>query len=137
MRLYRDTVVVELIPSALSYSTSVIFGQHRNIQISSNITFQCNQTSLMTMQWTIFICSSMCSNVLQLDQSIELSGKDLLIGAEILSSGVYKVELIVTMVDDPLLFSSAFTYIEITRSIVIINLISFNATKFEQNIEFN
>ena len=79
----------------------------------------------------------MCSNVLQLDQSIELSGKDLLIGAEILSSGVYKVELIVTMVDDPLLSSSAFTYIEITRSIVIINLISFNATKIEQNIEEN
>ena len=79
----------------------------------------------------------MCSNVLQLDQSIELSGKDLLIGAEILSSGVYKVELIVTMVDDPLLSSSAFTYIEITRSIVMINLISFNATKIEQNIEEN
>ena len=113
----------------------VIFGENQSIEINSSITFPCNQTLSITTQWTISICLSTCSNLIQLDPSIKTSEADLVIAAQILSFRVYKIELTVTMVNHPFLSSSASTYIEIVRSNILVNLIPLNATTIVQNVE--
>jgi len=118
--------VIELIPSALFLSKPLKFRPNQNIYISSNIEMNCSQSLSIKTKWKIYDCSLISSNQAELNQSMKPTLNDLLISTRILRYGLYKFELIVTMIDYPSLISSSFVYIEITRSIVTINLISFD-----------
>lgn len=99
------------------------FRRDQDIYISSNIEINCTQSLLITTQWTIHNHS----NPTELLRLIDTSQNDLFIPSQTLSYGLYQIELIVTMTDFPSLSSSSSIYIEITRSTININLISYDA----------
>lgn len=72
---------------------------------------------------------------MRLDSSIATSNEDLVIAAHILQFGVYKIELTVTMIHNSFSVAPVFTYIEIVRSSILVNLIESNATTIIQNFE--
>ena len=103
------------------------FRRNQNIYISSNIEIDCVQSLSLTTDWSILHCSFTCENQTELLRSIERTQKDIFIPARTLEDGLYQLQLTATMTDYPSLSSSSSVYIQITRSTISINLISFNA----------
>jgi hypothetical protein len=133
--------VIELVPFASSLSTPLKFRPNQNLYISSNIHLNCNQSLFIIKQWTVVNCSSICSNEIQLNQSIETSQSNLFIPSRTLSNGIYELKLRVTIVDFPVSTSSSSVYIEILSSTIITKFISFDTLMithdYQQNLILN
>lgn len=120
-------MVITLIPSTPFLSKPVKFRETQEFYITSNFQFNRLQSSSITVNWTILICSPTCSNELQLNQLLETTKNNLFIPARTLFKGLYEFKFTVTMNDSSAWTSSSSSvYIEIIKSNVIINFIAFN-----------
>ena len=117
------------------------FRQNQNIYITSNITFNCIESSFITTKWTILTCTPLCLDQTQFNQPIDTTQTDLFILAQTLFHGIYQLTLTVTIIDFPTLTTSSSVYIEIVRSTMITNIISYNTLMithdYQQNLFLN
>lgn len=118
-----------MIPSGISLSKRLKFQSRQNIDISSNIKLNCNQSLLIRTNWTIFKCLLNCSNEIQLNQPMDTH---LFIPARTLSNGIYQFKLTATLNSASV---SSSVYIEIIRSTIITNLIPFDTLIWTHNYE--
>ncbi len=117
--------IIALIPSASSLSTPIKFQPNQEFYITSNLQTRCSQSSSITVNWAILVCSPTCSNKAQLNQPIETSMNNLFIPSHTLSSGLYEFQITVAMMDYPTLASSSSIYIQIIRFNILTNFIRF------------
>jgi hypothetical protein len=120
--------MIKLIPSALSLSTLVKFGRNQALYLTSNIQINCSQFTSIKINWMILICSSTCSNQVELDSSIDITSNDLFIPIQTLSKGLYEFKLTITINDSPTLTSSSSVFIEIIQSNLITSFVPFSSS---------
>ncbi|CAF1640035.1 unnamed protein product, partial [Adineta ricciae] len=116
---------VKLTPSG----TLLSFRQNQHIYISSTIEVNCADLTSIAVEWSILICTSVCTNRLPFNHSIHTTSKDLFIPSGTLSYGLYRYRLILTatMHEHPLqLSSSSAIDIQISSPLLVTNLISFD-----------
>ncbi len=118
-----------MIPTAPSLSKPIQIRKNQGLYITSKIQFNSvQQLSSITYQWTIFTCSTICTNRIQLNN---VTQRELFIPPQTLSRGIYEVKLTVTTIDNSSTLSSI--YIEITDSNIITNLVLSGRSTIKHN----
>ncbi len=117
------------------------FQRDQDVFIMSYVGLNCNTSLTTIMKWTIKGCSSICSNTIQLSQSVETTSSELFIPAKTLSYGTYELQLTVTMTVSSNLTSSASAYIQINPSNIAVNLLPYGTSMithgYHQSLTFN
>jgi hypothetical protein len=119
---------VTLIPGGSTLSSPIEFRRSQDFYIISIIEFNCNNSFSIANQWTIKNCTSICSNQIQLGQTILTTFSELDIPARTLPYGLYELTLVVTMINFPSLKTSSSIYVEITPSGITANLIQYGTS---------
>ncbi|CAF3639039.1 unnamed protein product [Rotaria sp. Silwood1] len=88
----------------------------------------CTASLSVITQWEIFNCTSTCSLQANIDRSVITTLSELLIPAQTLAYGLYKLKLTVKMIASPDLNSSAIVYVKINPSNITANLIKFGTS---------
>ncbi len=114
---------VTLIPGTSTLLSPLQFRRNQDFYIVSIIDLNCNDTLTTITQWIITNCTSVCSNRIQLDQTIITTLSELYIPARTLVYGTYELILTVTMNNYPSLTTSSSVYVQITPSGITANLI--------------
>ena len=114
---------VTLIPSTSTLSSPLQFRRNQDFFISSNIELDCNVSLSTIIQWTISNCTSTCSSLSSLDQSIKTTLSELYVPARTLPLGIYELKMTVSMTVSSTLRSSASAYVQITASGITANLV--------------
>jgi hypothetical protein len=112
-----------LIPGVSTLSSPIEFRRGQDFYIISIIAISCSNSYAMKNQWTVTNCTSVCSNKIQLDQTIITTFGELYIPAQTLAYGIYQLNLTVTMTSYPSLKSLASVYVRITPSGITANLV--------------
>ena len=93
------------------------------------------------IRWTVYNCSSICSNAIQFDQTIITTTNELYIPARTLPYGIYQLNLTVSMLASSSLTSTVSAYVRITASGITANLVplgtSMITSGYEQDLLFN
>ena len=120
---FRPTVT--LYPGPSNVTVPLQFRRSQDFYISTIIKLKCAESLEVKTQWSIFNCSlnSTCSTQAKLDELINTTLSELFVPARILSYGSYKMELTVTMVDSPRIFSIDSAYVKINPSGITANLV--------------
>jgi hypothetical protein len=121
-----------LTPTAPLLSKPIQVRRNQGLYITSKIQFNSvQQPSSIIYQWTVFTCSTACTNPIQLSN---VTQKELFIGPRTLSHGIYEVKLTVTTIDiSSTLSSSSSVYVQITDSNIITNLVLFDRLTIRHN----
>jgi hypothetical protein len=114
---------ITLIPGLSTLVSPLQFLRSQDVDISSVIKLNCNNSLSIKTQWTIKNCTSTCSYQIQIDSTIQTTFSELYIAARTLAYGLYELQLTVTMTDFPLLITSLSVYVEITPSSITPNLV--------------
>lgn len=117
--------IITLIPSTSTFSSPLQFRRNQDFYLSSMIDVRCNQSFTISMQWSIFNCtSSNCFHSFPLDPSIFTTFNELYIPSRTLPFGMYELQLNATiMVVSSSLSSSTSAYVRITTSGITANLV--------------
>jgi hypothetical protein len=99
------------------------FRRNQDFYISSNIVLKCNNSLSTNIKWSIHNCSTICSNEIQLAQTIITTTTELYIPARTLSYGIYQLNLTVSMIASSSLTSTVSAYVQIIASGIIANLV--------------
>jgi hypothetical protein len=84
----------------------------------------CNNSLSIINKWTIYNCTSICSNAIVLDPTnIETRFSELYIPSRTLPYGLYELKLTVTMANFSNFSSSSSVYVRITPSGITANLV--------------
>ncbi len=112
-----------LIPGTSTLLSPMEFRRSQDFYIVSITELNCNNSFAVATQWTIQNCTSVCSNQIQLSQTIPTTFSELDIPALTLPYGLYELTLTVTMVQFPSLKTSSSVYVQITPSGITANLV--------------
>ena len=115
--------VISLIPETTTFSAPAQFRRVQDFYISSDIALTCPISLATRIQWTIYNCTSSCSNLLQIDPSVSTTFSELFIPARTLDFGLYELKITVTMQAVPQLTSSASAFVRINPSGITANLV--------------
>jgi hypothetical protein len=133
--------LVALVPNTTTLTSPLQFRRDQDVYIMSSVELNCNTSFSTSMKWTIKGCSSICSIVIQLSQSVDMTSSELFIPAKTLSYGTYELQLIVTMTVSSNLTSSASAYININPSNIAVNLLPYGTSMIthgcHQSLTFN
>ncbi len=101
----------------------------------------CNASLSTNIKWTVKQCLLNCSIEIQLDPSIITTSNELFIPVNTLLYGTYELKLTVTMTALPNMTSTAFVYIIIIPSSIIVNLIQYGTSMivngYQQDLTLN
>ena len=133
--------IITLIPGTSSPLSPIQIRRNQDFSISSNLELKCNSSLSTTIKWTVHNCSSICSNEIQLDQTIITTTNELFIPARTLPYGIYQLNLTVSMMASSSLTSTAFAYVQITASGITANLVPLGTSMitngYQQDLLFN
>ncbi|CAF1687698.1 unnamed protein product, partial [Adineta ricciae] len=118
---YAPTIT--LIPGQSSLVSPLQYRRSQDFSITSMTVFNCSGSLSTITKWTITNCTSICSDQLQMDQTITTTSSELYIPAKTLGYGIYKLTLNITMADAPSLKSSSSVYVQIIQSDITVNFI--------------
>jgi len=110
---------ITLIPSGSTLANPLQFRRSQDFYIVSFVELNCNDSSLITTQWTV----KNTSRQISLDPLIETTFSELFIPARKLPFGIYELQLTVAMSDYPKLKNSSSAFVEITPSGITANLV--------------
>ena len=95
------------------------FRSNEDLSLTSRIEINCAQSILLKTKWTIINYV----NGTELNLSVETADEDLIIPAETLFNGLYKIELVVRIIDSPsIVQSSSAVYVEMSRSTIDVKM---------------
>ena len=114
---------ITLISSSSQMQWPMKFRRDQDITIDSMTQLNCTRLFSTTTQWTITGCTSNCSLPMNFDPAVVSTNSRLDIPARALSSGVYQLDLTVTLNSLPNLTSTARTYIAIVPMAIRPNLV--------------
>jgi hypothetical protein len=120
--------MITLIWGTSSLANPIQFRRSQDFSISSYLQLKCNGSLSTITKWTINNCTSICSNQIEIGQSVSTTLSELFIPARTLAYGTYELKLTVTMVASPSLTSSASAYVKITPSGITPNLVQFGTS---------
>ena len=128
---------ITLIPSGSTLANPLQFRRSQDFYIVSFVELNCNDSSLITTQWTV----KNTSRQISLDPLIETTFSELFIPARKLPFGIFELELTVTMTKYPAVKSSSSVYVEITPSGITANLVQLGTSMitsgFEQDLKLD
>ncbi len=117
------------------------FRRNQDFYISSNIVLKCNNSLSTNIKWRIQNCSSICSNEIQLAQTVITTTSELYIPARTLPYGIYQLNLTVSMIASSSLTSTVSAYVLITASGITANLVqlgtSMISSGYQQDLVLN
>ncbi|CAF1691668.1 unnamed protein product, partial [Adineta ricciae] len=119
---------VTLIPSSSSISSPIQFRRAHDFTIASLIQLNCNNSIVITTQWTVKSCNSSCTNRVLLDSSVITTASELYIPERTLPCGLYELSFKVTMSHVPNSNLTNTVYVQISSSEKKVNLISYGTS---------
>ena len=132
---------VKLIPDQSSILSPISYRRIQDFYIISIIELNCDKSLLMNTKWTIKKCIPICSNEIQISETIITIYSELYIPAKSLQIGIYQLELTAAMTAFPSLSTSSSVYVRITPLGVTPNLIQLGTSMitsgYEQDLVFN
>ena len=97
--------------------------------ISSIVKVNCSLSHSIISKWTINLCIPICSQQLNIDSILNTNLTEIFIPSRILNYGLYQLKLtIIINLFSSQLSSSSITYIKITPSDIIVNLIPYGTS---------
>ncbi|CAF1272127.1 unnamed protein product [Adineta ricciae] len=126
---------ITLIPAISSVSLAVEFHRNEDFYISSTIDINCNNSMLMTMEWTVKTCTPNCLHVIQIDESIGTTFSEIYFPPRSLPYGIYKLELTITANTSSQSTNTAFTFVKIIPSDIQVNLIRLGTSMITHNYQ--
>ncbi|UJR16137.1 hypothetical protein I4U23_003048 [Adineta vaga] len=120
---------VTLISITSSRFSPLRYRRKQHFYISSYIQLNCDSSLSAIIKWTIHNCTLIqCSSPIQIDSTIVTTYSELYIPAQTLPLGTFELKLTVTMVASSNLSSSSSTYVEITPSGIVSNLVPYGTS---------
>ena len=130
---YSPNVI--LIPLGSTLLSPISFRRSQDFSIISIIDFNCNDSLLITTRWSIYNCSTTCSDQILVDQTIKTTFSELYIPARTLPYGIYELKLNVTIVDFTSLTTSSSVYVRTTRTGITPNLVQLGTSMITSGYE--
>jgi hypothetical protein len=128
---------VILIPGTSSLLSPIQFRRSQDFYIVSIIELNCNNSLSTVTQWIIKNCTSICSNQIQLGQTIITTLSEIYIPARTLAYGIYELKLTVTMAGLSWLTTSSSVYVRITPSGITANLVQLGTSMITSGHELD
>ncbi|UJR16871.1 hypothetical protein I4U23_003769 [Adineta vaga] len=119
---------VILIPSTTTLSSPTSFRRSQDFYIISIIDINCETSITINTRWTIKNCTSICSNEIELDATVDTTLSELYIPGRTLPYGIFELTLKVAMVNMSNLTSSSSAYVRITASGITVNLFQYGTS---------
>lgn len=120
-----SSATITLMPSAPTFGAPLFFRRSRDFSIVSLISFNCNSSVSMSMQWMIKNCTLSCSYLVRPGPTVVTTASELYIPARTLAYGLFELQITVN-VSRWLLVSSV--YVEITPSNITANLVRYGTS---------
>jgi hypothetical protein len=117
-----------LIPSGSSSMNPLQFQRNQALFISSNVRLNCVASGIMTIEWTILNCATVCAQSMSTNLTIRKTSSELFIPARTLPYGVYELKLTAIVSNASQLPSSASVFVRIVPSGIIANLLEYGTS---------
>ena len=127
-RLGCSPPAIILIPSTSSLTLPLQYRRNQDFFLSSRIDLNCNSSLLITTQWSITNCTSICSTPIVTDPTIIKSFAEIYIPSRTLAYGTYQLKLTVTMASATTMTSTMSAYVKITPSGITANLVPYGTS---------
>jgi len=118
-----NSIIINLIPQSNPRTQAYQYRRSQDFYILSTIKFNCNKTLSTIQNWSIKNSTNKNFSEIEFDKKIVTSRSELYIPSNTLQYGIYRLELRVTIEDNPSITSSSSVYVEISPSGVTANLV--------------
>ena len=118
-----NSIIINLIPESNLRTVPYQYRRSQDFYILSTIKFNCNKTLSTIQKWSIKNSTNENFSKIEFDKKIVKSRSELYIPSNTLQYGIYRLELRVTIEDNPSITSSSSVYVEISPSGVTANLV--------------
>ena len=120
--------LVTLIPATSSLGSPLQYRRNQEFFISSRIDLTCNSSLLITARWTITKCTPVCSSPIATDLTVIKTFAEIYIPSRTLASGLYQLQLTVTMTMDSSISSTGAAYVRITPSGIAVGMVPYRTS---------
>jgi hypothetical protein len=122
-------------------SSPIQFRGDEDFTMTSNIELKCSHSHSTDIQWSIYNCTTICVNPIQIDPTIMTTFSELYIPAQTLPFGTYKLKLVVSMINASNVTSSVSAYVKVTRAGINANMVMLGTSMvsigYQQDLQLN